>query len=103
MKIVLTKVSSLVENEYIAELKKNYQNFKKTTVRSLGLMIGHKNNIKKIDLIKMDIEGGEYNALRGMKEVIQKMKPVIIMEYNTTRLDKLNISQKQIANISGSL
>lgn len=33
------------------------------------------NDLKKIDFIKMDIEGMERNALEGAKEVIRKFKP----------------------------
>jgi FkbM family methyltransferase len=37
-------------------------------------------NTNKIDLIKIDIEGGELEALEGMNETIQKHKPIIILE-----------------------
>ena len=30
----------------------------------------------KIDLIKLDIEGNELAALKGMEEILQKQKPV---------------------------
>lgn len=43
---------------------------------------GHGN--PKIDFIKIDIEGGEINALRGMKNVIAKSEKLIAMvEFNT--------------------
>lgn len=32
---------------------------------------------KKISYVKMDIEGAEYNALMGMKEIIKKYKPIL--------------------------
>jgi FkbM family methyltransferase len=35
----------------------------------------------KIDLIKIDVEGGEYQVLLGAKELIKKSKPVIIFEH----------------------
>src|SRR4030095_8038429 len=33
--------------------------------------------LSKIDVIKLDIEGSELAALKGMKEVLQKQKPVL--------------------------
>ncbi|MFB0534677.1 MAG: FkbM family methyltransferase [Anaerolineae bacterium] len=36
--------------------------------------------IQRIDLIKMDIEGEELNALRGMQWVLSRMRPVIVCE-----------------------
>jgi FkbM family methyltransferase len=39
-------------------------------------------NIPKLDLIKMDIEGAEYLAIRGMKEALIKYRPLILFENN---------------------
>lgn len=36
--------------------------------------------IKKIDLIKLDVEGGELNILRGSLKTLKKNKPIIIIE-----------------------
>ena len=38
-------------------------------------------NLDKIDIIKMDIEGGEIKALRGMNDTIKKNQVVLITEY----------------------
>ena len=35
-----------------------------------------------IDLIKVDVEGAEYNALLGAKELISKHRPIIITEFS---------------------
>lgn len=37
-------------------------------------------NIEQADLIKMDIEGGEYFALKGMQNVLERFSPAILME-----------------------
>jgi len=39
-----------------------------------------KNNIPQVDLIKIDIEGAEMNAIQGAKQVIQRDHPIIIYE-----------------------
>lgn len=40
--------------------------------------------IKKVDFIKMDIEGHEIHALKGMTKVISMFRPVVMMEWNYT-------------------
>ena len=42
-------------------------------------------NIKKVDLIKIDVEGFEYNVLKGCQKTIKKYKPFLIVEMNTGR------------------
>lgn len=37
-------------------------------------------NFEKLDLIKMDIQGGELKALKGAKKIIQKFLPIIFVE-----------------------
>ena len=44
-------------------------------------------NIKQVDLVKMDIEGAEMNALRGMKRTIARSPNLaLMMEYNPQAL-----------------
>ena len=38
--------------------------------------------MKKINFIKLDIEGAEYSALLGAKNSIAKFKPIIYLENN---------------------
>ena len=51
---------------------------------------------RRVDLIKMDIEGEEYNAMRGAIETITRFKPKIILEIHSKKLrDKvLNFLKK---------
>jgi FkbM family methyltransferase len=37
-------------------------------------------NLNKLDFIKVDVEGHEYNVLKGGEETIKKYKPVIFFE-----------------------
>ena len=37
-------------------------------------------SITKIDFIKLDIEGGEFNALKGMIETLNRFKPTLLIE-----------------------
>ena len=44
------------------------------------------NQIKRIDVIKLDIEGSELKALQGSKKTIAKFHPVIMLGVNTNAL-----------------
>ena len=37
---------------------------------------------RKIDFIKLDIEGAEYNALVGLQQTIGRCRPIIVSEYS---------------------
>jgi FkbM family methyltransferase len=51
----------------------------------------------RIDLIKLDIEGGELAALRGCATILRKFRPIIIFECGTEySLAKLNLSRIEI-------
>lgn len=39
-------------------------------------------NDRQIDLIKIDIEGAEYEALQGCKKILDRYRPVIISEFS---------------------
>lgn len=45
-------------------------------------------NIKHIDLIKMDIEGWEGYAFKGMVNVLQNMSPIIFFEFAPRRIEE---------------
>ncbi len=55
-------------------------------------------NEKNIPLkfIKIDIEGGEYLALKGMEEILKEYHPVLLVEQNPDINEQIPFSQKQI-------
>ncbi len=60
-----------------------------TTVRGTTLDIfKRKHGIRRIHLIKMDIEGGEWSALEGMQETLRTDSPSIVCEYNPSALSR---------------
>ena len=49
----------------------------------------NKCDIIKIDWIKMDVEGAEYEALLGLEETLQKYKPKLMIEVLLKNLDRV--------------
>jgi precorrin-6B methylase 2 len=78
-------------------LKKNIEENKLKNVIPLNMFVSserersidfivEKLKLKRVDLIKMDIEGEEYNALKGAIKTIRKFKPKIIIEIHSKNL-----------------
>jgi FkbM family methyltransferase len=44
------------------------------------------NFIKKVKIIKIDVEGDELNVLLGAKKLINKFNPIIILEFNSCHI-----------------
>jgi FkbM family methyltransferase len=59
--------------------------------------------LEKISFIKIDIEGGEYDALLGMKNVLTQFKPILLVEINHETLSKINKSEKDLINLLENL
>ena len=58
---------------------------------------------KKIDFIKMDIQGSELMALEGAKKLILKQKPIIFIEIEEQYLQNLGTSTKELIETLFSL
>lgn len=55
-------------------------------------------NISQIDLIKIDVEGAEFNVLRGMQKIIEAYKPEIMIEVSDQHLNKQNVCSHDVFN-----
>ncbi len=51
------------------------------------------------DLIKIDVEGAEYSVLKGMKEIMKKNNPDILIEVKDETLYNQNVSRKMLAEL----
>lgn len=54
------------------------------------------NNITRVDFVKIDVEGFEFEVLKGMQQVLETHKPVVIFEFDTQNLADLNINPQDI-------
>ena len=54
--------------------------------------------LTKIDLIKLDIEGSELAALKGMRAVLEEQRPVLIVEVNPETLSLFGLKPEDICN-----
>ena len=50
----------------------------------------------KIDLVKIDIEGSELSALKGMKNVLANFKPLLLIEINPETLAMFSLKATDI-------
>lgn len=60
-------------------------------------------SLEKISFIKIDIEGGEYDALLGMKNVLSQYKPILLVEINHETLSKIHKSENDVIKLLESL
>jgi FkbM family methyltransferase len=56
-------------------------------------------NIDFVDLVKMDIEGSEYQALCGTVRTLERCKPVLFVELNETALSRCRSSSTAVKRL----
>lgn len=58
--------------------------------------VAERERITRLDFVKMDIEGAETAALRGMRETIRRFRPVLAVEYNRATLARAGSSLDEL-------
>lgn len=56
------------------------------------------NNIPKIDMIKIDVEGAELKVLNGAIETLNRCDPLILIEVHENNLKRFDLSTKDLYN-----
>lgn len=57
--------------------------------------------LSRIDILKLDIEGSELAALKGMKKALQNFKPLLIVEINPATLSMFSLNPADIYDYLG--
>jgi FkbM family methyltransferase len=58
----------------------------------------------RLDVVKLDIEGGEYHALRGMQNTLRKLRPrLLVLEVVPSALAKSGVSTNELAALTEEL
>lgn len=66
-----------------------------TVKKKVGDAVVEKTGIRKLDLIKLDVEAHEAFVLRGLKNTLEQHKPIITMEWNDPlTVERLNGSDE---------
>jgi FkbM family methyltransferase len=76
--------SSFLKNENYETLSAEAFEAKTVEVKPLDLYVSE-NKLEQIDFLKIDVEGFEWNVLRGALNTLSKFKPSILMEYDFSR------------------
>jgi FkbM family methyltransferase len=75
---------------------------KKTTVKQVKLD-QFKDQLKKVNLIKIDVEGYEFEVLSGANELIRKHKPYLFIELSDANLRLQNSSAENLLSLIYSM
>jgi FkbM family methyltransferase len=91
-----------VENspEYSGIKKRDYFGIKEPKVTMINVVMETLDNVipenVKIDFIKIDVEGAEYDVLIGAKQTILKSKPTIIFEFGIGASNHYGVNPKDM-------
>jgi FkbM family methyltransferase len=59
--------------------------------------------LKRLDVLKIDVEGAEWNVLKGAEKTLREFRPVILMEISAQNFKRAGYSKAQIADYLDSL
>lgn len=113
----------LLENLAVAETSKQIDIFYNDQLSNLGMASSYlsvntdsekidavsidnyfkKHSVKTISFIKIDVEGGEYPVLLGMKETLTEHSPILLIEINKEILVNTPYSEQDINDFLANL
>jgi FkbM family methyltransferase len=90
--------STLLYNNNVKGLGEKYFDKKNVAVHTLDEYVAG-NKIKRVDFIKIDVEGFELNILNGSRKILEAHKPTILFEHDQNRLNDLGLNEMDIYNV----
>jgi FkbM family methyltransferase len=60
-------------------------------------------HLDRLDVVKLDVEGSELDAIRGGRAVLTRFKPILIVEAETERLVSQNATVEDLVHALGEL
>lgn len=84
-------MSSINYHEYLSESSEI------VNTQTLDRFI-YEQNISKLDIVKIDVEGCELLVLEGMRDTIRKYRPTILIEVLDVNLNKASATKEDIFN-----
>lgn len=85
--------STFVENENIGSLGSESFDVREVAIQTMDSYVEER-SLPGIDFIKIDVEGFEWEVLQGGVNVISRFKPIILMEFDKTRHERLETTSK---------
>jgi FkbM family methyltransferase len=74
-----------------------FQQYEEKSVQCITLdEFVEENSIKKVDFIKIDTEGWELFVLRGGRTLINRDRPIILMEFNQSNMDQCDVDGNDV-------
>lgn len=83
--------------------KKNITSYSKAYRKQISLDDFIEKTKLKPDVIKIDVEGSEYNVLKGSRRVIESYKPIIFLSVHPRQLTLFRSSVEELKSIIDSL
>ena len=66
-------------------------------------MDGENPQIQRLDVIKIDIEGAELDALKGGEKTLAKFRPLILMEINQKTIKAAGLTSKYLLDYMSNM
>ncbi|HSV26394.1 MAG TPA: FkbM family methyltransferase, partial [Sedimentisphaerales bacterium] len=70
---------------------------------TLDGLLQSRNDIRKVDFIKIDVEGSEYGVLTGSLSTLRTYKPMVMMEIEERLLGRYRTTSQQIFDFMAAL